>query len=210
MRGFETLTQWLNPVGSNLTLQWFSSAHTTSSDFSNVLYAPSSSSAWTTVKPWQERKQHFTDTHAHTQPYTRVHTNSWSRTQMLYISAFSDELCLYKADRTLPVSQILPQTLHWQLSSSRRNNCNFSFQKCRPNVLEKICFNCWVKLLLPITQIKRLGFMQPCNLPCYTHVKLYLWLHTAGLFRGRHIFSVSKMTAPYNKIKLIRLQVVKH
>lgn len=103
LREFETLTQWLNLLGSNRILQWFSSETPKSSDFSNILYASFFQ------EPRTERQLHFTNTHKHS-PSIRVHTNSCSRTQMLYISTFLEEPCLYKTDRPLPASQTLRQT----------------------------------------------------------------------------------------------------
>ncbi len=184
VRGFETLTQWLNLLGSKLILQWFSSATPASSDFSKILYALSSL-IWRTMKPWQ--RDIYTSQRPTNHSYIHVHTNSCSRTQMLYISTFWKSCVYTRLTGHFLCPKHYHKHIHLEQSGGGRK---LQFQRSKMLFLRvgKGLFHCWHAALLPIAQIKRPEFTQPCNLLCYTHAIPHLWLYTGWLFREAYIF----------------------
>lgn len=75
---FETLTQWLNPLGSNLILQWFSSATPLSTDFSSMLPPPQYGPRWIPGTPKSAPQSHS---------QTSVYTQTAVATPRCFISA---------------------------------------------------------------------------------------------------------------------------
>lgn len=143
---FETLTQWLNLLGSVLTLRWFRSEGAASSDFNNVLYA-------LIVRSLRDEPQTST---IHRDPRTHshicVHKQLWPHPNALY-QHFLDELCLHKTDRLLPASQTVSLITHTE--REREKVKNFGHQRCYFIVEKGLCHR-WRALLLLVTHVKSL------------------------------------------------------
>lgn len=118
VRGFETLTQWLNLLGSNLILEWFSSETPASSDFSNILYS------CLFLEPMTETLHRGPQTRSH----IRVHTNSCSRTQMLYISAFWKSCVYTRLTGRFLCPKHYYKHIHWE-QSGRGRKLQFQLSK---------------------------------------------------------------------------------
>lgn len=188
VRGFETSTQWLNLLGSILTLQWFSSESPASSDFSNILYTL----LLDTVHYGPQTDIYTSQRPTNTLIHLCTHKQLWPHPDALYQRVL-DEPCLYETDRPLPASQTLSRTLR---AEQRR-------EKAAISAVKNVSFTCWKGFVSLMT----CGVASDCSNQEWS---LYL-LHTCKaplltlnwLFRERLIFSVSKMTT-------LRLWTVKH